>query len=248
MSDIYLIYKPLQEPHGYIEEIGSYMGYCAGKISEIYIDNRIELGKINATVVDKDVALGCLFADSYHGRVSVKGGTPQAKQLEPIIGSLPMGEKFKYQLNEEDNRKAILFNKAVLYKIVEDRFNQKFKELQLQASDLEKASWQAQETEALLLQASADYSPTPILDALAEIRGITTKEMSKIVLQAIEKHNLKVKDLLVQEQKIKQEIKECKTLADYHWLRHLKFGVSLNAQHALDKGIEKSPATLKITF
>ena len=72
--------------------------------------------------------------------------------------------------------------------------------------------------------------------------------MSKIVLQAIEKHNLKVKDLLVQEQKIKQEIKECKTLADYHWLRHLKFGVSLNAQHALDKGIEKSPATLKITF
>jgi len=250
MSDIYIIYRPSEQVGGYVEKLGSYMSYFAGKIDELYIDNRIEISKINATVVDKDVGLGWLFADAYSGRVSIKGETPAAKQMENVVGELELGEKVKYELTEEDKENGVLFNKVVLNKIVEDRFTEKFRELQLNASELEKASWSAQEAEARATSCWWKCIPgaTPVLDILADVRGISVGDMAEKVLSNVESRNIKVATLLAEEQKLKEEIKKCQTLADCHWLRHLKFGVSLTGQQAQEEGIEKSPATLKITF
>jgi hypothetical protein len=250
MSDIYIIYRPSEQVGGYVEKLGSYMNYFAGRIDELYIDGRIEISKINATVVDKDVALGWLFADAYSGQVSIKGETPAAKQMESVVGELELGEKVKYKLTEEDKKNGTLFNRALLNKIVEDRFTEKFRELQLNASELEKASWSAQEAEARAISCWWKCIPgrTPVLDMLADARGISVGDMAEKVLSNIESRNIKVAALLAEEQKLKEEIKKCQTLADYHWLRHLKFGVSLTGAQAKDKGIEKSPATLKITF
>ena len=120
MSDIYIIYRPSEQVGGYVEKLGSYMNYFAGRIDELYIDGRIEISKINATVVDKDVALGWLFADAYSGRVSIKGETPAAKQMESVVGKLELGEKVKYDLTEEDKKNGALFHEALLNKIVEE--------------------------------------------------------------------------------------------------------------------------------
>jgi len=250
MSDIYIIYRPSEQVGGYVEKLGSYMNYFAGRIDELYIDNRIEISKINATVVDKEVGRAWLFADAYSGRVSIKGETPAAKQMESVVGKLEMGEKVKYKLTEENKRNGALFNKAVLNKIVEDRFTEKFRELQLNASELEKASWGAQEAEARATSRWWKCIPgtSPVLDILADVRGISVGDMAEKVLSKVESRNIKVATLLAEEQKLKEEIKKCKTLADYHWLRHLKFGVSLSGAQAKDRGIEESPATLKITF
>ena len=87
-----------------------------------------------------------------------------------------------------------------------------------------------------------------MLDMLADVRGISVSDMAEKVLSNVESRNIKVATLLAEEQKLKEEIKKCQTLADYHWLRHLKFGVSLSGAQAKDRGIEESPATLKITF
>jgi hypothetical protein len=251
LSDIYIIYRPSPEVGGYVEKLGAYMNYCAGKIEEVYVDNRVQLSKFDATVVDKEIALAWLFADSYNGQASIKGETPAAQQMEHVVGKLEVGEKVKYQLTEEDKKNSVLFNKAVLNKIVEDRFAEKLRELQLSASELEKASWCAQEAEALATRrARGQRIPgmTPVLDILAGVRGISVGDMAERVLGAVEKHNIKVATLLAEEQKLKQEIKKCQTLADCHRLRHLKFGVSLTAKQAEDEGVEASPATLKITF
>ena len=250
MSDIYIIYRPSEQVGGYVEKLGSYMNYFAGRIDELYIDNRIEISKINATVVDKDVGCGWLFADAYSGRVSIKGETPAAKQMENVVGELELGEKVKYDLTEEDKKNGALFHEALLNKIVEDRFTEKFRELQLNASELEKASWSAQEAEARATSCWWKCIPgaTPVLDILADARGISVGDMAEKVLSKVESRNIKVATLLAEEQKLKEEIKKCKTLADYHWLRHLKFGVSLSGAQAKDRGIEESPATLKITF
>ena len=251
MSDIYIIYRPSEQVGGYVEKLGSYMNYFAGRIDELYIDNRIEISKINATVVDKDVGCGWLFADAYSGRVSIKGETPAAKQMENVVGELELGEKVKYELTEEDKENGVLFNKVVLNKIVEDRFTEKFRELQLNASELEKASWSAQEAEAWATRrARGQRIPgmTPVLDILAKVRGVSVGDMAEKVLSNVESRNVKVATMLAEEQKLKEEIKKCQTLADYHRLRHLKFGVSLTGQQAEDEGVEESPATLKITF
>ena len=251
MSDLYIIYRPSEYVGGYVEKLGSYMNYFSGRIDELYIDNRIEINKINATVVDKDVGLGWLFADAYSGRVSIKGETRAAKQMESVVGKLERGEKVKYELTGEDKKNGALFNKVLLNKIVEDRFTEKFRELRLNASELEKASWGAQEAEARATRrARGQRIPgmTPVLDILADVRGISVGDMAEKVLSNVESHNIKVATLLAEEQKIKEEIKKCQTLADYHWLRHLKFAVSLSGTQAEEKGVENSPATLKITF
>jgi len=250
MSDLYIIYRPSEQVGGYVEELGSHMNYCAGRIDELYIDCRIEISKINAAVVDKDVALGWLFADAYSGKVSIKAETPAAKQMQHVIGELELGEKVKYELTEVDKKNGALFNEALLNKIVEERFTEKFRELQLNASELEKASWSTQEAEARAISCWWKCIPgrTPVLDMLADVRGISVSDMAEKVLSNVESHNIKVATLLAEEQKLKEEIKKCQTLEDYHWLRHLKFGVSLTGEQAKDKGIEKSPATLKITF
>ena len=250
MSDIYIIYRPSEQVGGYVEKLGSCMNYYVGRIDELYIDNRIEISKINATVVDKNVGCGWLFADAYSGRVSIKGETPAAKQMENVVGELELGEKVKYDLTEEDKKNGALFHEALLNKIVEDRFTEKFRELQLNASELEKASWSAQEAEARATSCWWKCIPgaTPVLDILADARGISVGDMAEKVLSKVESRNIKVATLLAEEQKLKEEIKKCKTLADYHWLRHLKFGVSLSGAQAKDRGIEESPATLKITF
>jgi hypothetical protein len=250
MSDIYIIYRPSEQVGGYVEKLGSYMNYFAGRIDDLYIDGRIEISKINATVVDKDVGLGWLFADAYSGKVSIKGETPAAKQMQHVVGELELGEKVKYKLTEEDKKNGTLFNRALLNKIVEDRFTEKFRELQLNASELEKASWGAQEAEARAASCWWKCIPgaTPVLDILAKARGVSVDDMAEKILSHVESYNIKVATLLAEEQKLKEEIKKCQTLADYHWLRHLKFGVSLTGAQAKDRGIEKSPATLKITF
>jgi len=251
LHDIYIIYPPSGAVGGYVKKLGSYMNYCAGKIDEAYVDNRIQLSKFDARVIDKDIALGWLFADAYSGHVSIKGQTRPAEQMEHLVGKLELHQKVKYALSEEDEKNGILFNKAVLNKIVEDRFTEKSKELQLDASELEKASWSAQEAEARATRrARGQRIPgmTPVLDILAGAQGISVGDMAEKVLGAVESRNIKVAALLAEEQKIKKEIKECQTLADCHRLRHLKFGVSLTGKQSKDEGIEKTPATLKITF
>ena len=120
MSDIYIIYRPSEQVGGYVEKLGAHMNYYSGRIDELYIDSRIEISKINATVVDKDVALGWLFADAYSGRVSIKGETPAAKQMESVVGKLELGEKVKYDLTEEDKKNGALFHEVILNKIVEE--------------------------------------------------------------------------------------------------------------------------------
>ena len=111
-------------------------------------------------------------------------------------------------------------------------------------SDLEKASWAAQQYE---VQLPNDFEK-PVLQALANNKGISLEEMICKVKQKIADHNYRISILLTEEQKLKSEVKACKTIADCHRLRHLKFGVSMSIQQMQDEKIEISPATLKITF
>jgi hypothetical protein len=249
MEDIYLIYKNSLQADGYVEVIGSYLGYNVAKIQKAYIDNRINISKLNPIVIRKELALVWRFADIYDGKVTVKLNTNVAQQLqdkfsEKQLIDLEEKGKIKYELSEKEIQLALEFNKLVLSKIIEDRFSEKFLELGCHSSDLEKASWPSQQYEAAL----PDNEKKPVLEILACNKGITLEEMVEKVKTKISEDNLSVANLLAEEQKLKSEVKSCENIAQCHRLRHLKFGVSMSMKQMEHENVEISPATIKIIF
>jgi hypothetical protein len=249
MEDIFFIYKSTFATDGYVEIIGNYLGYNVAKIQKAYIDNRIYISHLKPLIIREDLALAWKFADCYDPKLTVKKKTNVLTQLENCLTECQLEEvdnktKTKYKLSEKDIALGIEFHKLILYKIIEDRFSEKYLQLCIYGSDLEKASWAAQQYE---VQLPNDFEK-PVLQALANNKGISLEEMICKVKQKIADHNYRISILLTEEQKLKSEVKACKTIADCHRLRHLKFGVSMSIQQMQDEKIEMSPATLKITF
>jgi len=249
MGDIYFVYKNTFQVDGYVEIVGDYLGYNIAKIQKIYIDNRVHISKLKPLVIRKELALAWSFADSYDNKLSIKLNTNIAGQMfdklsQDQLSNLESKGKVKYELSESETRLGIEFHKLIFFKIIEDRFSEKFLELGCHSSDLEKASWPSQQYEAALPK----DEKKPVLEILARNKGVTLEEMVEKVKTKISEYNLSVANLLAQEQKLKSEVKSCKTLADCHRLRHLKFGISMSVKQMQDENIEISPATLKITF
>lgn len=249
MDDIYFIYKSCFSVDGYVEILGNYLGYNVAKIQKIYIDNRIHISHLKPLIIREELALAWKFADCYDNKLTVKKNTNVFSQLENLLTNDQLNQinsqsKTKYILSEKDIVLGIEFHKIILYKIIEDRFSEKYLQLCVYGSDLEKASWAAQQYE---VQLSSDYEK-PVLQTLADNKGISLEEMICKVKQKISEHNHRVSFLLAEEQKLKSEVKACKTIADCHRLRHLKFGISMSVKQMEDEKIEISPATLKIVF
>jgi hypothetical protein len=117
----------------------------------------------------------------------------------------------------------------------------------LDASLLEKATWEEQKREALLYQQNNTAS-TPLIDILAEGREISKSELIDKILSNVNSYNTKLANLLVEQQKLEKRVKDCQTIADCHRLRHEKFGMSMSYQQQLDEQVERSPLTLKMDF
>jgi hypothetical protein len=106
------------------------------------------------------------------------------------------------------------------------------------------SSWPSQQYEAAL----PNNEKKPVLEILARNKGITLEEMVEKVKTKISEYNLSIANLLTEEQKLKSQVKNCKSIADCHRLRHFKFGISMTGKQMQDESVLSSPATIKITF
>lgn len=245
---MHILYKSGIEVPGYVIRLSSYMNYYIGRIPDEYNDNRVELKKLNAIVVPEDIAPGFKFADIYKDYLSIR-------RVSSIIDEFPQfansgeteEEKVKYFLTNEDRELAVKYNKFVMLKVIADRFSEKMKNLMVEASDLEIATWEEQKREALLYQADSNAS-TPLIDILATGRGITRGELVTKILNNVEVYKTKLANLLVEQQQMEARVKVCQTIADCHRLRHEKFGMSMSYQQQIDENIETSPLTLTMDF
>jgi hypothetical protein len=244
---IHILYRPTQSKPGYVNQIGYYMNYAIGRIPDEYIDSRIELHKFDATVIPENIAPGFKFADIYKDSMSIRINSHIMDEFPMLQSSEAENEKVKYFLTDEDKALAVRFNKVVMIKVISDRFTEKLKELMLDASLLEKATWEEQKREALLYQQDNTTS-TPLIDILAEGREITKSELVDKILLNVNSYNIKLANLLVEQQKLEKKVKDCQTIADCHRLRHEKFGMSMSYQQQMDEQVERSPLTLKIDF
>jgi hypothetical protein len=244
---IHILYRPTQSKPGYVNQIGYYMNYAIGRIPDEYIDSRIELHKFDATVIPENIAPGFKFADIYKDSMSIRINSHIMDEFPMLQSSEAENEKVKYFLTDEDKALAVRFNKVVMIKVISDRFTEKLKELMLDASLLEKATWEEQKREALLYQQDNTTS-TPLIDILAEGREITKSELVDKILLNVNSYNIKLANLLVEQQKLEKKVKDCQTIADCHRLRHEKFGISVSYQQQMDENIPTTPLTLQMDF
>lgn len=244
----HILYKSGIETPGYIIRLSSYMNYYVGRIPDEYNDNRVELKKMNAVIIPEDIAPGFKFADIYKDYLSIRTVSNIMDEFPQFANSGETeAEKVKYFLTDEDKVMSVKFNKFVMLKVIADRFSERMKNLMVEASDLEVATWEEQKREALLYQSDSNAS-TPLIDILSTGRGITRGELVTKILNNVDTYKTKLANLLVEQQQLETRVKACQTIADCHRLRHEKFGISMSYQQQIDENVETSPLTLTMDF
>jgi len=260
---MYILFKQTNIDHAsYIKVLGIYMGYCIGKIEEEYNDNRVDLKSVNAVVLTEDQHKGWVFANCYSGVLKIKAGTGVFDEFSLMASWEPDGDKTVYNMTADDVIAGVNFNKIVMKKIIEDRFNERFKDLQFNSSELEKATWEEQRREAIAYQADNSAS-TPVLSILAPARSgssggmssgsyfsgsLTVSQLATKVVSKVDTYLERLAGLLKEQQILEDKVSSCKTLPDCHRLRHEKFGVGMCQTQQLEESISETPLTLKIDF
>jgi hypothetical protein len=244
----HILFKMRGEVPGYIRVIGSYMNYYYGRIEDVYDDMRLQLNELNAVVIPEEVGNGYIFADIYLDYVSVRTNSSMMDEI-PVLAqsSETEEEKVRYTLTENDRSAGVEFNKAVLLKVIADRFSERHKDLMVDTSKLEKDTWEEQKREALGYQSDNTY-PTPVIDILSQGRNIDKSTFIQKIIDNVNTYNTKLANLLLEQQLLEQRVKDCVTLADCHRLKHEKFGVAMSKQQKEDENVESTPLTLKMDF
>jgi len=244
----HIIFKQRGNVPGYIKVIGPHMNYYYARIEEIYDDMRLELQEMNASVISEEVASGFIFSDVYKEYISIRTNSTMLDEIPVLANSSETEEeKVKYILTEEDRIKGAEFAKVVMLKFIADRFSQRYKDLMVDASMLEKDTWEEQKRESFGYVADNTY-PTPMIDILSQGRGIEKSVFIQKIIDNVTSYNVKLANLLLEQQLLEQRVKECQTLADCHRLKHEKFGIAMSKQQKEDEGIETTPLTLKVDF
>jgi len=244
----HILFKVQGNVPGYIHVVGMYLNYNYGRIADEYNDMRVELNKLGAIVIPEEVASGFVFADIYKEYISVRTNSHIMDEIPQLAESGETeAEKVKHYLTDEDKSASVAFNKAVMKKVVADRFSERYKELMLDASLLEKDTWEEQKREAFGWIADDDYQ-TPIIDILSTGRNIDKATFIQKIINNVTSYNTKLANLLLEQQLLEERIKACETIADCHRLKHEKFGVAMSKQQREDENVETTPLTLKMDF
>lgn len=244
----HILFKLRGDVPGYINVIGSYMNYIYGRIDDIYVDMRLELNNLNAIVISEEVAVGYVFANIYKEYISIRINSHIMDEIPQLAESSETDDqKVKHYLTEEDRTKGVEFNKAVFLKVIADRFTERHKDLMVDVSKLEKDTWEEQKRESFGYQTDNTY-PTPVIDILSQGRGIEKSVLIDKIITNVTSYNVKMANLLLEQQLLETRVKACQTIADCHRLRHEKFGVAMSKQQREDEEIPTTPLTLKIDF
>jgi len=244
----HILFKVQGDAPGYIQVVGMYLNYNYGRIADEYNDMRVELNKLGATIIPENVAKGFVFADIYKDYISIRTNSNIMDEIPQLAESSEVeAEKVKHFLSDDDKLAGVLFNKAVMKKVVGDRFSERYKELMVDASILEKDTWEEQKREAFGWMADQDYQ-TPIIDILCAGRNIDKTLFVQKIINNVTAYNVKLANLLLEQQLLEERIKACVNIADCHRLKHEKFGVALSKQQREDENIPTTPLTLKMDF
>ena len=210
---MYILFTRVNDlTRGPVEVVGRFLHFDVGYIPTSHIDI-IPFKHLKATILPTDTALGWVFAESWDAKLSVRGATLQADRLNHLSSIEDV--KTKLDVNATDMTNGMLFYKAVLRKILDDIFEERFSKLT--ASPFEMSTWPTQ-----LAEATAGTGP--LLTALASARSITVAEMATLILNATSIYNSTIATLLASKQTIEGEIMACTTISGCMVFKHSRMG------------------------
>jgi len=234
---MYLLFKNIDARSlgGGIQIIGTWNNYAIGFIPDTHTDT-IEYRHLNPKIIDEGTAWAWMFFGSYRGYISIRSGTAQNGRLQLLSSQEATGEKARYDLTDVDKANTTNLMKEIMRLILDEVFDKRLVQLNVGVSELESKSWTQQKAEADAVQAGDTYAP--MLQTLADARGISLQEMAHKVVVAIDTYNAKVAELLAKKQLIEQEIKACANIGDCNRLMHDRFEMEMPVVQKQEEGIE----------
>ena len=235
-KSMYILFKTNSSP-GWVSQINTFLNYTLGYIPVEYNDLRVNLEPLHASQVSEEVAAGWMFT-GYGSQIKIKKGSQLGDMLW-MQSSEPEELKQIYEFTAEDKAKGLVFMKAVMKKWIEDRFDQRFGELYMEASNVEKATWDLQKAEALAYTNDSD-AVTPTLDILSATRKISKANLVTKIINNVNSYNDAVINLLKEQQTIEDKVKACATRTEAHIIMYTDFGRSISSRQVRDLG-DKAP-------
>lgn len=236
---MYILFKATSSDKlGIVQTVGRILHLTVGFIPNTHVDI-IEYAHLKPIILDEKVALAWKFFSLNREYINVRAGTLQNDQLQIAESAEAADQKVRYYLTDEDKVNATEFMKAVMRLLLDDVYDKRLMQANLEVSGLESSTWKQQEQEARAYVADSS-SNVPMLTLLAAAREITISEMAAKVLAAVDKYNSTIAQLLANKQAVEREIKLCQSIHDCNKLLHMRFDIAMSPIKAAEEGLPTS--------
>lgn len=198
------------------------------------------------TLITEEVALNGrqFFADF---RAAAKIWVPNTQAT--VDPNAPNYVKREVVLTDAVIEQVVEFMFIFAREIINDEFERRFLRMR-PGGYVEQVSWETQKHEARewLAYRGQNGSRTPFLDYLAAEHGKDKTELANKILEKAEVYQDALSDLLVQEQKVIKEFKNCTTVWDMNIKYEQYFGMPIPAKQAQAMGLTEGPeSTIRTT-
>jgi len=173
-------------------------------ISSVIDINLIPIGTVQKYGIVKSNAqvvrgLGFFIATIESAKIYKNYSSGQAEEFFDEEFNVVNGVRIKRPMTDEevvDRYEAIRW---VRKQMVKDYYKQKFETLTINKTPQERATWQAQLDEAKEIL-NGDTTPTPTIDLLSTIKGVTRVELANGIIAANENYKTQVTELFSEEE------------------------------------------------
>ena len=209
-------------------KLGQFMQYHICFIEESR-KHHYDVAALDGTIITEAEAKSIPFVTvGWQGFVNVRqGSTLDQIGTTDIFSSLEPNDdsKVTYFLTDDDILNTASLMRKFMRKMLNETYDRRYKELDLETGRLEVATWDQQkaEAEAFVADNTADV---PMLTALAAARGIAKLEMANKIIEKSNAYNTSVANLLASRQTIEAEIKTCDNIRKCNALMHRRFNIA----------------------
>ena len=173
-------------------------------ISSVIDINLIPIGTVQKYGIVKSNAqvvrgLGFFIATSESAKIYKNYSSGQAEEFFDEEFNVVNGVRIKRPMTDEEVDDRYEAIRWVRKQMVKDYYKQKFETLTINKTPQERATWQAQLDEAKEIL-NGDTTPTPTIDLLSTIKGVTRVELANGIIAANENYKTQVTELFSEEE------------------------------------------------
>lgn len=134
-------------------------------------------------------------------------------------------QKVKFAVTEIQSNSIMKAMKLFAKVLLEEEFDKRYNKLRYDGCNLEVQTWKDQIEES---QKFLKGEPTPLLNLLANLKGITVEKLVIAINSKVRQNNQTIQNLFIQLVQLKTEFNNCATIEDINVLYFKYFGQQFN--------------------